>query len=57
MTYALLLLVCGLSLNDCRVAEHPETFASRAECIDAVPEAIEAAAGKARRTECVRKER
>lgn len=56
MTYALLLLVCGLSLNDCRVTEHPESYASRAECIDAIPAAIEAAAGVARRTECVRKE-
>lgn len=57
MTYALLLLVCGLSLNDCRVTEHPESYASRAECIDAIPAAIEAAAGVARRTECVEIER
>lgn len=57
MTYALIILVCAASLTDCRVTEHPETYASRAECIDTIPAAIEAAAGKARRTECVRKER
>lgn len=57
MTYALVILVCAASLNDCRAVQHPETFASRAECIDAIPEAIEAVQTIARRTECVEIER
>ena len=57
MTYALIILVCAASLTDCRVTEHPEIFASRAECIDAIPAAIEAVQTIARRTECVEIER
>lgn len=57
MTFALVILVCATSLNDCRAVQHPDTFASRSACIDAIPAAIEAVQTIARRTECVEIER
>jgi hypothetical protein len=48
----LILLVCS-ALTDCRAVEHPETFADRAECMRAIPEAREAVGGTVRRAECV----